>query len=457
MLGKTIAFVGDSITELYLDTASIAAKLGATGLRFGFRGTQMSAYAAAGNGVNVDKFCMHKLADAIATGSFTAQTTAANNWFTFDGTDIRPQAAAMAAQNWANVDVLVVCFGTNDYGNNRALGVPGDATGATFIGAVNYTIATIQAAYPAMQIMFVAPLYRDNTDATPNSNGIYLSEFADVEVRTAKEQGIPALNLYRLGGINEYNTATYLVDGVHPTAAGINRMTEVLVPFLGGGATSPGEQFPTWSLTQRYRMTPALIAATTVDGADIMGIEIAGGGTANNSRGAYMGVYGNEHATLPGVCLLVGASVLIIAPVVSAAFTNTSDIGSTAVRFKDGWFDGKLYDGIGEVRLIPQNSKSAAYTLVLADAGKHIFHPAADTTARIWTIPANSSVPYPIGTAATFINQNGAGVITIAITTDTMRLAGAGTTGSRTLAANGMATAIKVTSTEWIISGTGLT
>ncbi|HET9574537.1 MAG TPA: hypothetical protein VFP29_12515, partial [Methyloceanibacter sp.] len=44
----------------------------------------------------------------------------------------------------------------------------------------------------------------------------------------------------------------------------------------------------------------------------------------------------------------------------------------------------------------------------------------------------------------------------IAITSDTMRLAGAGTTGSRTLAANGVATALKVTSTEWIISGTAL-
>lgn len=122
---------------------------------------------------------------------------------------------------------------------------------------------------------------------------------------------------------------------------------------------------------------------------------------------------------------------------------------------------GKLIKDSGEtiaaVRRIPQNSQSTAYTLVLADAGKHIFHPSADTTARIWTIPANSSVAFPIGTAVTFVNQNAGGVITIAITTDTMRLAGAGTTGSRTLAANGMATALKVTSTEWIISGAGLT
>lgn len=106
---------------------------------------------------------------------------------------------------------------------------------------------------------------------------------------------------------------------------------------------------------------------------------------------------------------------------------------------------------------IDQNSKSEAYTLVLTDSGKHILHPSADTTARIFTIPANSSVAFPIGTAVTFINQNGAGVVTIAITTDTMRLAGAGTTGSRTLAANGIATAVKITSTEWIISGINLT
>ena len=114
-------------------------------------------------------------------------------------------------------------------------------------------------------------------------------------------------------------------------------------------------------------------------------------------------------------------------------------------------------DSIGDVRILVQNSQSAAYTLVLGDSGKHILHPSADTTARTFTIPANSTVAFTIGTAVTFINQNAGGVITISITTDTMRLAGAGTTGSRSLAANGVATAVKITSTEWIISGTGLT
>jgi hypothetical protein len=38
-----------------------------------------------------------------------------------------------------------------------------------------------------------------------------------------------------------------------------------------------------------------------------------------------------------------------------------------------------------------------------------------------------------------------------------MTLAGTTTTGTRTLAENGVATAIKVTSTTWIINGTGIT
>lgn len=120
--------------------------------------------------------------------------------------------------------------------------------------------------------------------------------------------------------------------------------------------------------------------------------------------------------------------------------------GKIAVESVNVWTEGIL-----------QNSQSTAYTLVLTDAWKHILHPSADTTARTWTIPANSSVAFPVGTAVTFVNQNWAWTLTIAITTDTMRLAWAGTTGSRTLTANGIATALKINTTEWIISWPNLT
>lgn len=105
---------------------------------------------------------------------------------------------------------------------------------------------------------------------------------------------------------------------------------------------------------------------------------------------------------------------------------------------------------------VPLNSQSTAYTTVLADSGKCIFHPAADTNARTFTIDSNANVAYPTGTAITFLNETAA-VVTIAITSDTLVLAGLGTTGSRSLAQWGIATAVKKTSTSWLISGTGLT
>ena len=105
--------------------------------------------------------------------------------------------------------------------------------------------------------------------------------------------------------------------------------------------------------------------------------------------------------------------------------------------------------------MCPQNSQSAAYTTVAADANKHILHPTADDNPRTFTIGSNANVAYPIGTMITFVNQQN--TVTIAITADTLTLMGAGTTGSRTLAENGIATALKVASTSWVISGTGLT
>jgi len=105
---------------------------------------------------------------------------------------------------------------------------------------------------------------------------------------------------------------------------------------------------------------------------------------------------------------------------------------------------------------LPQNSTTTgAYTITAADSGKHIY----STVTRTITIDSNANLPLPIGTTVTFIAGFAAGpaTVTIAITTDTMYLAGPGTTGSRTLAAFGMATAVKVASTTWFISGNGLT
>lgn len=221
----------------------------------------------------------------------------------------------------------------------------------------------------------------------------------------------------------------------------------------GGGATDPSSDSTNWTqITTSATADPTILHAAdigvSVQGYDATTLKAAAIGVSVQAYDPDLTTWGAKAAPSGAVVGTTDTQTLsnksFTAPVLgtpaSGNLTNCTVDGTNAIGYRN----------------IPQNSQSGAYTLVLGDAGKHILHPSADTTARTFTIPSNAAVAYPIGTALTFINQSGAGVVTIAITTDTMRLAGAGTTGSRTLAANGIATAIKIAATEWIISGTGL-
>jgi hypothetical protein len=183
-------------------------------------------------------------------------------------------------------------------------------------------------------------------------------------------------------------------------------------------------------------------------------LPVASGGTGITSFGAgvatFLGTPSSANLAT-AVTDETGSGLLVFAtsPTLVTPVLGTPSSGTLSGCTVDGT------DAVG-FRNTPVNSKSADYTLVLADSGKTIFHPAADNTARTFTIPANSSVAYAVGTVLTFVNLAAADV-TIAITTDTMYLAGDGTTGSRTLAEYGIASAVKLASTDWLISGNGLT
>jgi hypothetical protein len=127
--------------------------------------------------------------------------------------------------------------------------------------------------------------------------------------------------------------------------------------------------------------------------------------------------------------------------------TNATSTNLTATTVLDAGTIGAAAPGF---RGLPQNSQTATYTLALTDAGKHI----SITTGGV-VIPANSSVAFPIGTAVVIFNNSGSSQ-TISITSDTLRQAGTANTGTRTLAQYGLATCVKVASTTWVISGTGV-
>ncbi len=117
-------------------------------------------------------------------------------------------------------------------------------------------------------------------------------------------------------------------------------------------------------------------------------------------------------------------------------------------------FAGVVVGGVPVYPQIPQVVLSANTTLDATHANKHLLHPAADNNARTFTIDSNANLALPVGTVFVFVNE--ANTLSIAIASDTLTLAYVGSTGTRTLAANGIATALKTGSTKWLISGVGL-
>lgn len=107
-------------------------------------------------------------------------------------------------------------------------------------------------------------------------------------------------------------------------------------------------------------------------------------------------------------------------------------------------------------RGIPVVDFSAATNIIAAHHGKTLRHPSSDANARTLTIQANGTLALPVGFTFSVVNETSQAV-TIAITSDTLTLAGDGSAAPLTLAQYGMAVVTKLTSTTWYASGTGLT
>lgn len=180
--------------------------------------------------------------------------------------------------------------------------------------------------------------------------------------------------------------------------------------------------------------------------------------TGSSSAGSSLGLYVNAGTNASDRAVLVQnqaatANYFLISGDggVSVGAPTGGDQGLGTLNIQNGLYvaGSQLYVGA------PINQKSANYTAILSDANKTLM--SGGSTPFTFTIPANASVAFAPGTMITFINiPGGPATVSIAITTDTLFWSPSGASGTRTLAVGGVATAIKLTSTSWILSGTGL-
>jgi hypothetical protein len=270
---------------------------------------------------------------------------------------------------------------------------------------------------------------------------------------------------FDLGG-SPSGAVTLQVPAIQKSYIVKNGSGQTVTVEISGGT---GVAVPNGSTTVVYADGTNVVTALNYAPALTLGaaLPIASGGTGSTST-TFVNLATNVTGTLPvanggtgitsfgtGVATALGQNVTGSGGIALA--TSPTFVTPVLGTPTSGTLSGCTVDGTDAVgfRNTPVNSQDEAYETVLADSGKTILHPVADDNPRIFTIPANSSVAYPVGTVISFVNlQN---TVTIEIASDTMYLANDGDTGDRTLAEYGMASAMKVASTTWIISGNGLT
>lgn len=251
--GKTVVCFGDSLFGMYTGDNSapafVAQKTGATVYNVGFGGCRMSEHPYAG----YNEFGMYALANAIASGDWSLQEANAAS----GSSNFPDQLAVLKSIDFNEVDYVVIHYGTNDFaaGDGVAIDNPNNPKATnTLCGALRYSVETLMAAYPMLNIFVSLPAFRfweDNgvvtyPDVKKNALGYTLPEYVNALAETAKEYNLPIIDCYYGLGINKSNASNFLGDGTHHNIDGRKRFGEYIgTKLISGGDTFHGSDSAT--------------------------------------------------------------------------------------------------------------------------------------------------------------------------------------------------------------------
>ncbi len=208
--GKTVCFLGDSITE-----------------GFGASATEkcfVSLFAAAHPATRVHNY-------GIGGTRIADQKVPMELKYEFPFYTRVEQMADKA-------DLICVFGGTNDFGHGDApMGTWGDKTPETFYGALYTLSEKLLQRYSNAKIVFFTPLHRSGeTTPTKRADGMWtLADYVETVRKNAEYFSFPVLDLWKVSGmlpVTAEERQKFMPDGLHPNDAGYEKLFAIVNSFI---------------------------------------------------------------------------------------------------------------------------------------------------------------------------------------------------------------------------------
>lgn len=157
------------------------------------------------------------------------------------GRAVRDMDDDLTSGNIADLDLITIFGGTNDYGGTRAIGTIADAYDgsvvATFYNDVYQVLKNIYTLKPTVRVLFFTPLIRGaySTQAVypaANASGVFLTQYVNAIKDVCALFGTPVCDLFAQSGINLANLTALTADNLHPNATGYALVARKMAAFI---------------------------------------------------------------------------------------------------------------------------------------------------------------------------------------------------------------------------------
>ena len=260
LAGKRVVCLGDSITEFgkggirYSDhlaemSGATVYNLGKGGARLTERRTPSLTPADNQGALAAFEICNTTYALAHADYSYMDAAIASGFLTSAQQTICEKIRQVISSIDIANIDVITVLGGTNDYTGGVQIGLENQSTTdkTTIRGAINYIVSELLTANPKLKIYCFSPLIRmfDSTISIQTSSDVYIHSSQSVTLKAYSEKigeafadtHLPCCDLYNEMGWNVFNFAPYFKtstgtqDYTHPYS-GFDYLARKMLSFI---------------------------------------------------------------------------------------------------------------------------------------------------------------------------------------------------------------------------------